>query len=119
EPDDGEVMHVNGLTVATVEQEPELDPSSTVLETLCGDYVEREDWARPAAAGALIDQLGLQPDARIEGLSGGTRKRVALARALADRPDLLLLDEPTNHLDFEGILWLQRQLVESRCTLVV
>lgn len=119
EPDDGEVMHVNGLTVATVEQEPELDPSSTVLETLCGDYVEREDWARPAVAGALIDQLGLQPDARIEGLSGGTRKRVALARALADRPDLLLLDEPTNHLDFEGILWLQRQLVESRCTLVV
>jgi len=119
EPDDGEVSRLSGLTVATVEQEPDLDPDATVLEILCGNYIEREDWQRPSIAGALIGQLGLQADARIEGLSGGTRKRVALARALADNPDILLLDEPTNHLDFDGILWLQERLIESRCTLVV
>ena len=119
EPDDGEVQRMGGLTVATVEQEPELDPEATVLDWLCAGYIEREDWQRPAVAGSLVDQLGLTPDARIGTLSGGSKKRVALAKALADQPDLLLLDEPTNHLDFDGILWLQSMLVQSRSSLVV
>ena len=119
EPDDGEVQRMGGLTVATVEQEPELDPDSTVMDWLCAGYVEREDWQRPALAGSLVDQLGLSPDALIGTLSGGSKKRVALAKALADQPDLLLLDEPTNHLDFDGILWLQGMLVQSRSSLVV
>src|SRR5690554_6800167 len=119
EPDDGEVQRMGGLTVATVEQEPELDPEATVLDWLCAGYIEREDWQRPAVAGSLVDQLGLTPDARIGTLSGGSKKRVALARALADQPDLLLLDEPTNHLDFIGIAWLESLLLNARCSVFI
>ena len=109
-PDDGDIARSSGLRVATVEQEPELDENATVFDVVCNVDGDHEDWQRPSRVRAMLEKLGLPADAQIAGLSGGTRKRVALARALVEEPDLLLLDEPTNHLDFDGIAWLEEML---------
>src|SRR5690606_33746876 len=80
------------------------------LEALQREIEAGGGWSVDAQVEALISQLGLPADQRMDELSGGWRRRVALAQALVAQPDLLLLDEPTNHLDISTIEWLENEV---------
>jgi ATPase subunit of ABC transporter with duplicated ATPase domains len=124
--DDGRVTHTGTLRVGVLEQTDRLDPSATVRQCVVGDRPDHE-WAGDARVRDVVTGLlgGLDApdvgglDAVVGPMSGGERRRLALAAHLVDDPDLLLLDEPTNHLDVEGVDWLARHLSARRPTSAV
>ena len=141
-PDDGSLHIQQGLRVAYVPQEPVLDPEHTLFEAvrqglgpvlqLIDDYTHSrgdlhalqsqiealDGWSWEQRVSETLHRLHLDPEARIGALSGGNRKRAALAQALVARPDVLLLDEPTNHLDMDSIAWLEDLLLAFKGSVV-
>ncbi|GAB2516179.1 ABC-F family ATP-binding cassette domain-containing protein [Microbacterium petrolearium] len=111
EPDDGRVTRRGGLRVGMLAQTDELTESDSVRHAIVGDAPEHE-WRGDARIRDILSGLtrDLDLEADVSTLSGGQRRRVALARLLVQEWDVVALDEPTNHLDVEGIAWLAEHL---------
>ncbi len=115
EPDRGAVVTPDGVSVGYLEQEPDFSGHATLGDFALATLGTSEAWRVEAVAEGL--KLRLEADSAQA--SGGERRRAALARLLAEAPDLMLLDEPTNHLDIDAITWLERELSGTKAAFVL
>ena len=121
EPDSGSVVRGRNLNIRYLPQNPEFDPQETVLEAaLRGNESQGAVWDIESQAKTILNRLGMKDyDARMGTLSGGQKKRTALASVLLSTAELLILDEPTNHLDSEMADWLEEYLKKFKGALVM
>ncbi|MCD8210814.1 MAG: ABC-F family ATP-binding cassette domain-containing protein [Prevotella sp.] len=115
--DSGKIVRRRDLKIGYLEQQPFLEPNSTIIEA-CFNSEDNED--KLLKAKQILTRLKINDlDEKIENLSGGLKRRVALARVLITEPDMLILDEPTNHLDLSMIEWLEGFLSKGGKTLLM
>lgn len=119
ETDEGQIIYQNGLRITYLPQNPEFPANATILDYVV-DGKKEQDWATQSEAKTILTKLGITDfEGRIEYLSGGQKKRVALARTLVNPADVLILDEPTNHIDNEMAGWLEDYLNKFRGVVIM
>ena len=119
EPDQGQVIFQKGLRVTYLPQSPKFPEHATVLSYVA-DGADGADWGRESEAKNALNRLGITDHhAEIDHLSGGQKKRVALARTLVNPADVLILDEPTNHIDNEMAVWLEEYLNQWKGAIIM
>src|SRR4029079_12675567 len=128
EPDAGRVTQRRDLRVASLPQSVDFGPTVTVRDVVLGTawlpsgFAAEHEWAGDSGVRTVLNGLGMPHlglDAPVGPMSGGERRRIAIAALLVRPADLLILDEPTNHLDVAGIAWLARHLLQRRGALMV
>lgn len=121
EPDSGEIIKNNQADLAYLAQNTEFEKGDTVLSYVCrGKVSSNPNWNLEAEAKAILKKLSVaDTEAAVETLSGGEKKRIALAKTLLSPAKILILDEPTNHLDSQMVMWLEEYLKKYKGVLVM